>query len=166
MMSGLRIAHTILFALLVTGCNGQPDDSPTEANKELARQFFQSIDSSGGSLDFVDAWLTDDFQSRLNSPEPMDKEGYRQFMAGALVGFPNMRHEIHYMVAEDDLVALGITLHMEHTGEFAGIAPTGRSVAVEEIVVVRFRNDKIAEEWGVFDLAGLLQQLEAPAAAE
>jgi predicted ester cyclase len=70
------------------------------------------------------------------------------------------------MVAEGNHVATGITLHMVHTGEFAGIAATGRAVSVEEIVVIRLRDDKIAEEWGVFDFAALQQQLEAPTSAE
>ena len=51
------------------------------------------------------------------------------------------------MVAEDDLVAAGITLHMVHDGEYLGISATGRTVSVEEIVVARLRDGKIAEEW-------------------
>ena len=70
------------------------------------------------------------------------------------------------MIAEDDMVALGITLHMEHTGEFMGIPPTGTNAAVEEIIVMRFQDDKIVEEWGVFDMAGLLQQIDTPTATE
>ena len=63
-------------------------------------------------------------------------------------------------------MAAGITLHMVHTGEYLGIAPTGRSVGVEEIVVLRMLDGKIAEEWGVFDFAALQQQLEVPAGAQ
>jgi predicted ester cyclase len=133
-----------------------------EENKVLVRQFFQAIDDSGGSLDFVDKWMTPDFQTHFNSPDAMDLAGYRQFMSAALSAFPEMRHEIRYMVAEDDLVAAGITLHMVHTGEWQGIAATGRAISVEEIAVVRLREGKVVEEWVVFDAAALQQQLEAP----
>ena len=44
-----------------------------------------------------------------------------------------------------------------------GVAPTGRTIAVEEIVVLRFLDGKIVEEWGVIDLATLQRQLEASA---
>jgi predicted ester cyclase len=50
---------------------------------------------------------------------------------------------------------------MVHAGEYLGIAPTGRSIAVEEIVVLRVLDGKIVEEWGVFDFAALQQQLGA-----
>ena len=164
-MRGYKTIVLPLISLLIVGCSSQPEIA-LEKNKELVRQFFQEIDESGGSLNFIDKWMTTDFKSHFNSPDAMDLEGYRQFMSGALNGFPEMRHEIHYMVAEGNLVATGITLHMVHTGEFAGIAPTGRTVSVEEIVVIRLSDGKIAEEWGVFDLAALEQQLEAPTSAE
>jgi predicted ester cyclase len=115
-------------------------------------------------LDFIDTWMTADFETHFNSQEAMDLPGYRQFMSAALAAFSDMRHEIHYLVAENDLVAVGITLHMIHTGEFEGIAATGRSVAVEEIVVLRLWEGRISEEWIVFDFATLLGQLEPIAA--
>jgi predicted ester cyclase len=37
--------------------------------------------------------------------------------------------------------------------------PTGRQIAVEEIVTLKFKNSKIIEEWGVFDFAGLQAKL-------
>lgn len=161
MFRHVRLATTILLGASAA-CSTQTADAALEQNKVLARQFFQAIDQSAGSPDFIDAWMTPDFQSRFNSQEPMDLTGYRQFMTDALRGFPTMRHEIHYLVAENDMVAAGITLHLEHTGEYLGVAPTGRTMAVEEIVVLRFRDGKIAAEWGVLDFAALEQQLTAP----
>ncbi len=161
-----RIVPLALLSLVTLSCYGQPGVALLEENKALARQFFRDIDESSGSLEFIDKWMAPDFQSRFNSPDAMDLAGYRQFMTDALNAFPDMRHEIHYVVAENDLVAVGITLHMVHTGEYLGIAPTGRSIAVEEIVVLRLLDGKIVEEWGVFDLAALQQQLEAPAAGQ
>ena len=165
-MHSCRIVPLALISVVILACVNQPGVARLEENKALARQFFQDIDESGGSLDFIDKWLTPDFQTHLNSPDAMDLAGYRQFMSDALNGFPEMRHELRYVVAENDLVAVGITLHMVHTGEYLGIAPTGRSIAVEEILVLRMLDGKIAEEWGVFDLAALQQQLEAPAATQ
>ena len=161
-----HIGFLIVVFLLCSGCSADSTFDVHQRNKELATQFFQDIDTSAGSLDFVDKWLTDDFQSRLNSQEPMDREGYKQFMAAALSGFAEMRHEIQYTMAEGDKVALGITLHLTHTGEFLGVPAMGKKAAVEEIIVIRFRDGKIAEEWGVFDLASLMQQITPAETAE
>lgn len=165
-MKKYRIVPLAVLSLIALACGDQPRVEILEANKASARQFFQDIDESRGSLEFIDNWMTPDFQSHFNSPDAMDLAAYRQFMSDALNAFPEMRHDIHYMVAENDLVALGITLHMVHTGEYLGIAPTGQSIAVEEIVVLKFANGKIVEEWGVFDFAALQRQLEAAAAGQ
>lgn len=153
------IGFLVILFCLGSACSEDSPIDERQANVDLAKQFFQDVDASGGSLEFVDKWVTDDFQSRLNSRQAMDKEGYKQFMGAALSGFAEMRHEIQYTLAKDDRVALGITLHLTHTGEFLGVPATGKTAAVEEIVVIRFRDGKIAEEWGVFDLAGLMQQI-------
>ena len=164
-MHDCRIVPLALISVVILACSGQPGAAPLEENKALVRQFFQDVDEGRGSLDFIDKWMTPDFQTRFNSPDAMDLAGYRQFMSTFLNAFSEMRHEIHYMVAENDLVAVGITLRMMHTGAYEGIAPSGRPISIEAIVVVRLRDGKIAEEWVVFDSAGLQQQLEAPAAA-
>ena len=39
--------------------------------------------------------------------------------------------------------------------------PTGRSFDIDLIDIVRFRDGKIAEHWGVADRLGLLQQIGA-----
>jgi predicted ester cyclase len=159
-----RIISLALISVVVLACGGQPRAAQLEENKRLVRQLIQELDESDGSLEFIDRWMTPDFRTHINSPDAMDLAAYREFMAGALEAFSDQRHEIHYMIAEDDLVATGLTLHAVHSGEYLGIAPTGRTVSVEEIVVLRLREGKISEEWALMNLAALQQQLEAPAA--
>ena len=72
-----------------------------------------------------------------------------------------MNHAIREMVAEEDRVALFVDISMKHTGQFAGIAPTGRTISVSEMLILRINDGKIAEEWIVFDNASLMQQLQA-----
>ena len=163
MMHRLRFrGSTLLFAagIGISPAHGLGQD--LEENKALVRQWIQDVDE--GSLDYIDKWMTSDFQVYVNSPDPTDLAGYRQMISTFLSAF-ELRHEIHYMVAENNLVAAGFTLHMVHTGEYQAIAPTGRSISIEGIVVVRLRDGKIVEEWLVADFAALQQQLEAPAVA-
>jgi len=44
-------------------------------------------------------------------------------------------------------------------GSFMGHPPTGRTMRIDVIDVVRVRNGRIAEHWGVPDRLGVLQQL-------
>jgi ketosteroid isomerase-like protein len=48
-----------------------------------------------------------------------------------------------------------------HQGTFLGVAPTGRKIHFETVDVMRVRNGKITEHWGVANLFSLMQQLGA-----
>jgi len=48
-----------------------------------------------------------------------------------------------------------------HDGELTGVAPTGRTIAVEAQSIFRVADGKIAEEWTVWDALGMLQQVGA-----
>lgn len=73
--------------------------------------------------------------------------------------FPDLRHEIHELVAEGDVVALRATPRGTHQGEFLGIEPTGKKIGFDVMAFFRIVNGKIQEEWVVADLMGLTQQL-------
>jgi predicted ester cyclase len=46
-----------------------------------------------------------------------------------------------------------------HKGEFRGIAPTGRAIALKGIAIYRVDNGKLMERWVVTDLYGLLEEI-------
>ena len=130
-------------------------------NKTLLRQFIEEYDQNWGkSVDYLDKWFTDDFKLHFNA-ETMDFTAFKELLPVFYNAFADFRHEVHFMVAEDDLVTTVQTIHMKHVGEWEGIAPTGSAVSLADIAVLRVRDDKFAEEWVAIDMAGLKQQLEA-----
>ncbi len=44
-------------------------------------------------------------------------------------------------------------------GEFDGIAPTGRQVAIRVIDIVRIAGNQLKEHWNVIDVNGRFEQL-------
>ena len=46
-----------------------------------------------------------------------------------------------------------------HTGDFAGIPPTGKSVTLAMMDRVKVRDDKAIAHWGVSDDLGMMTQL-------
>ncbi len=49
-----------------------------------------------------------------------------------------------------------------HRGELMGMPPTGKSVDVQLIDIIRYGDDGLAHEhWGVVDLMAMMQQLGA-----
>ncbi len=51
------------------------------------------------------------------------------------------------------------TARATHTGEYQGIAPTGKQFSVTGIDIDRIANGKVVECWPNMDELGLLQQL-------
>ncbi len=46
-----------------------------------------------------------------------------------------------------------------HEGPFWGIAPTGRRIEIQEMSIFRIADDRIVEQWCMFDDLARLQQL-------
>jgi len=137
----------------------------SEANKARVRQFYDAINE--GNLDIVDELVADDFIDHEEFPGiPDTKEGVRIFFQTMRASFPDLRMEIEHLVAEDDKVFSYGKFVGTHNGEFMGIAPTGKSIAVPLADLIQIRDGKAIAHWGVTDGGALLQQLgitEAPA---
>jgi hypothetical protein len=69
--------------------------------------------------------------------------------------------ELHWV--GDDLLIASSAFVGTHTGDFCGIAPTGRRMRLPFVVFVHFRDRLLASERFVYDLNGLLLQLDQPA---
>jgi steroid delta-isomerase-like uncharacterized protein len=66
---------------------------------------------------------------------------------------------VNKLVAEGDLVTAGWTCQGANTGVGHGLPATGKAVVVSGITIFRLKDGKLAEEWGVIDMWGLLKQL-------
>ena len=73
---------------------------------------------------------------------------YVDRIRAVVVGFPDYRWELQDLVVEGDTIAARLTGRGTHTGTFVGLAPTGRSITIQELVVYRFADGKIVRCWG------------------
>lgn len=131
----------------------------TEQNKTIVRRNFEALNK--GNLDVADELLATDYIGHFAiHPEAVaGVEAYKQFMSGYYVAFPNLRMDIEDMLAEGDKVVVRWTVRGTHQGDLAGIPPTGKQVTITGTWILRVVGGKIAEQWGVFDALGLMQQL-------
>jgi predicted ester cyclase len=91
---------------------------------------------------------------------PESRDQHKATAQAIYAAFPDLRHQIHDLVAEGDLVALRATPGGTHQGPFLGIEPTGTKVRFDVMALFRIVDGKIEEEWVVADLMGLQRQLE------
>ena len=67
---------------------------------------------------------------------------------------------IHDQVCEGDKVTTRKTIKGTHDGTFMGIEPTGRAVAIDVIDIIRVREGRYVEHWGINTLPAVLAQLK------
>jgi steroid delta-isomerase-like uncharacterized protein len=93
--------------------------------------------------------------------EVQGPEGFRRVAAAWLTAFPDMEIAVEEALAVGDRLVRRVRWTATHRGTFLGIPATGRRVTVQEMIMLRVAAGKIAEEWEMADLLGLLQQLGA-----
>lgn len=124
-------------------------------NKRFNEEVFNRKDESTFEL-----LVADDIIDHEPIPGmPAGKEGIRTFLRMMWSAFPDMHATIEDEAVEGDRVWSRTRMRGTHKGEFLGIPPTGRKVDVETIDIVRVRDGKAVEHWGVTDMAGVMMQL-------
>ncbi|WP_432510023.1 ester cyclase [Kineococcus sp. SYSU DK001] len=73
---------------------------------------------------------------------------YVEGVAAVIRGFPDYRWELQEKVVQGDTLCARLVGRGTHTGTFSGIAPTGRTISVQELVVYRFAGGRIVRCWG------------------
>jgi predicted ester cyclase len=132
----------------------------TEKNKEAVRRFNQEVIASWNEESFQ-ALMHEDFVNR-SAPDGMDNglQGMRYFFNEILrPALSNIKVTIHQQVAEADLVTTRKTISGQHTGGLLGIPATGNDVSIEVIDMVRLKDGRYIDHWGITTLTDVLANL-------
>jgi predicted ester cyclase len=132
------------------------------ANKELVSRFYHEV-FVNWDLTLVDRLVDPQFRSddwpESAAPGP---QGFRDFYAGVRSAFPDTRYEVDDLIAEGDRVVVRWRLLGTHLGPFGERKPTGRPITLKGIAIYRVEDGMLMERWVVYDLDGLIRQIEAP----
>jgi steroid delta-isomerase-like uncharacterized protein len=115
---------------------------PAGDNKQAVRRFYQEV-INGRNLDAMDELLIPDgVDHTFGSQNP---EQAKQFFGMVHQAFPDLRAEVHDVIAEGNLVAARVIYTGTHQGEFVGIPATGRKTTTSGVDFFRMPNGR---EWG------------------
>jgi steroid delta-isomerase-like uncharacterized protein len=127
------------------------------ANKEIVRRHFEEA-CNGKRPELWEDLMEESFVVHHPLMEP-GRDSYREACTGYWGAFPDATVEILDLVAEDDRVAARWSERGTHSGEFMGMAPTGRKYDKEGITIFRLSNGRLAEAWLQEDVTAFQQQL-------
>ncbi len=138
----------------------------TEANKALVRRYVEEI-LNQGNLALVDELLSADYVFRAPNIPEQGREARKQFLESHRNAFPDRHFTVDELFAESEKGVVRWSLTGTHLGTWAGVAPSGKKVAVSGTTTFRVTNGMIAEESAQWDALGFMQQLgAAPASTE
>ena len=86
----------------------------------------------------------------------------QNYMKNMVEPWSNQVLEERDVIEGEEAVVTRFHVEATHTGEFLGIAPTGRRIEWDAVNIVRVHGDKVVGQWAQPDLWGMHHQLTAP----
>ena len=105
-------------------------------------------------LDESCVWESDAFPTPVKG-----REATRQTFNEYFLAFPDMRVEIEQILASGDHMVVRWTVTGTHKGEFKGIAPTNKKIAIHGCNVHEIKNGRFVKSFGYFDRLAMREQL-------
>lgn len=117
---------------------------------------------SEGNPDLLDEAVTEDWQDiPLNPGQQPGRDGMKPLIRGFLAAFPDTKIEILDIIGAPGRAAVRAVMTGTHSGDWFGIAPTGRSfrVAIHEFHSIA--DGKLTHTWHLEDWFGWMHQIGA-----
>lgn len=143
---------TLFILLVVALCSNacsQQDQRAEQHKVQLVKANDEMFNK--GNIDFPDEVFADDY--RGEGPELIKK-----LVAQMKAAFPDLQVKIDPLIAEGNMTAWRRTHTGTHQGAYWGFPPSGNKISWEDIIISRYENGKVAEEWGAGNLSEVLEK--------
>jgi steroid delta-isomerase-like uncharacterized protein len=132
------------------------------SNKATFRRFHEATNT--GDAELISRTIDEIFEPDvlIITPLPVKATGARaikEVFAKLHRAFPDLHVTVADLIAEGNKVVGRNSITGTHRGEYMGLPPTGKTVTYSEIFIFRFADGRIAETWGVVDVASQMKQL-------
>jgi steroid delta-isomerase-like uncharacterized protein len=134
----------------------------TATNKATFRRFHEAMNTRDAEA--ISQTIDEVVEPNVlfHTPVPTDATGaqvIKQVWEVLLRAFPDIHVAVEDVIAEGDKVVCRNTVTGTHRGEYMGVPPTGKTITYKEMFILRFVDGRIAEGWGIVDVASQMRQL-------
>jgi steroid delta-isomerase-like uncharacterized protein len=133
----------------------------SEINKALIRRWCSEGFNKNNMAIADEVYGANVIYHEPSAGEVIGLEPLKQFVVSWRAAFPDSLLTIEEQVAENDHVATRWTFAGTHTGNFRGLAPTGKRVKMGAMYFYRFANGTVVEIHAMVNSLSLLQQVGA-----
>ncbi len=131
-----------------------------EQNKAIVKRVNKEFIEGGNMNTFNEIFAPDFINQTAPAGAPKGPEGVVYFFNHFIKpAFPDLKVVIHDQVAEGDKVTTRKSFLATHKGEFLGVPATNKKVVMDVIDVIRLRDGKFVEHWGVLDMQSVMMQI-------
>ena len=128
-------------------------------NKEVTRRFSAEVWGEGNA-DLADELIAADVIEHTPFPaQTPGLAGHKQVLTLFRSAFPDLTVVVEDVAADGDLTSLRWNGTGTHKGALMGIPPTGKTVHITGMDMLRFEDGKIKERWAEVNAFSLMQQL-------
>lgn len=128
------------------------------SNEEVMRRFIEEV-LNNGDYSVLPDLIQPSYVYRSPDQELHGPDGLIDLFTAYRAAFPDLKAVIDDLVVADDKAVISFTLSGTHEGDLMGIPATGKQISVHGMVLSRFEDGKIAEEWEILDMLAMFQQL-------
>ena len=134
------------------------------ASASIVERFAETL--TAHDLDAFAALFADDYVNHQLSAAGRPPAGVPSktatvnFFAARLKGLPDLKVSIQASLAAGDKEAASFLYEGTQQGPLYGVAPTGKHLSFTSCDIFRLADGRIAEHWGMGDIAGVLAQLK------
>jgi steroid delta-isomerase-like uncharacterized protein len=131
---------------------------PSAENKQRLLDFWER-GWNGGDISAVDDLYARHYVRNTVDPEVQDRAYLKESILSLRSAFPDFHTEIVDFVAEGDRLVTRWTATGTHQGEFMGFEATGTPITTSGIIISRFDNGMIIEDWATWNALDVLRDL-------
>ncbi len=156
----------IAAAAMAGGVLAVPARAQEDVTRSVAERFAATLnahDIAAFAALFADDYVNHQVSAAAPAPPAgkTQKQASVDFFAARLAGIPDLKVGVEAVVAAADKVAASFVYSGTHGGIYFGVAPTGRPLRFTSCDIFLVSNGRIAEHWGMGDIAGVLAQLRS-----
>ena len=135
---------------------------PKPSPKEIVRRFNTEVIEEGNAQSFAELMAADFVNHAAPPGSPNGPESMWNTFENILrPAISELRVRIEDQIAEGEMVTTRKSVTGILTGRLLGAGPTNAPIAIDVIDIVRVRDGRYAEHWGMNNLAGVVAAIRA-----
>ena len=154
-----KIVVILVAIASLTSCMSDADKNAAQSKKNV--DFYTKVWDQvivEGKVNVLDTAYAETIVLHT-TPEIKGIKDAKAYYAGFVTGFSNRSFIVKRMFADGENLVKHWQFKGTHTGDFAGIKPTGKTVDIEGCTIAKIVDGKIVEEQDFMDNMSFLKQL-------